>query len=107
MANKETKITRRRLRSSFLTSVISISMVLFLLGILGLLVLNAKRISDYVKENIGFSIILKEEVKEVDVIRLQKNLDASDYVKSTKYVTKEEAAEELRDELGEDFIQFL
>ena len=107
MANKETKITRRRLRSSFLTSVISISMVLFLLGILGLLVLNAKRISDYVKENIGFSIILKEDVKEVDVIRLQKNLDASDYVKSTEYVTKEEAAKELQEELGEDFIDFL
>ncbi len=82
-------------------------MVLFLLGILGLLVLNAKRISDYVKENIGFSIILKENVKEVDVIRLQKNLDASDYVKSTEYVTKEEAAEELQEELGEDFIEFL
>ena len=82
-------------------------MVLFLLGILGLLVLNAKRISDYVKENIGFSIILKEDVKEVDVIRLQKNLDASDYVKSTEYVTKEEAAKELQEELGEDFIDFL
>ncbi|MGM0496524.1 MAG: cell division protein FtsX [Bacteroidota bacterium] len=82
-------------------------MVLFLLGILGLLVLNAKRISDYVKENIGFSIILKEDVKEVDVIRLQKNLDASEYVKSTEYVTKEEAAEELQEELGEDFIEFL
>ena len=107
MANKETKITRRRLRSSFLTSVISISLVLFLLGILGLLVLNAKRISDYVKENIGFSIILKEGVKEVDVIRLQKNLDASKYVKSTEYITKEEAAQELQEELGEDFIEFL
>lgn len=107
MANKETKITRRRLRSSFLTSVVSISLVLFLLGVLGLLVLNAKRLSDYVKENIGFSIILKEGVKEVDVIRLQKTLDASKYVKSTQYITKEEAASELKEELGEDFIDFL
>jgi cell division transport system permease protein len=107
MANKEHKITRRRLRSSFLTSVISITLVLFLLGILGLLVLNAKRISDYVKENIGFSIILKEDVKEVEIIRLQKNLDASKYVKSTEYITKKEAANELKQELGEDFVKFL
>jgi cell division transport system permease protein len=81
--------------------------VLFLLGVLGLLVLNAKRLSDYVKENIGFSIILKEEVKEVETKRLQKILDASEYVKSTNYVTKEEAAEELQAELGENFIDFL
>lgn len=107
MATKETKSTRRRLRSSYLTSVISISLVLFLLGVLGLLVLNAKRLSEYVKENIGFSIILKEEVKEVDIIRLQKNLDATHYVKSTEYITKEEAARELKKELGENFIEFL
>jgi cell division transport system permease protein len=107
MANKEHKITQRRLRSSFITSVISITLVLFLLGILGLLVLNAKRLSDYVKENIGFSIILKEDVKEVEIIRLQKNLDASKYVKSTEYITKKEAARELKKELGEDFVDFL
>jgi len=107
MANKEHKITQRRLRSSFVTSVVSIALVLFLLGILGLLVLNAKRLSDYVKENIGFSIILKEDVKEVEIIRLQKNLDASQYVKSTEYITKMEAAKELKKELGEDFVEFL
>ena len=107
MSKKETNITKRRLRSSYLTSVISISLVLFMLGMLGLLVLNAKRLSEYVKENIGFSVILKENVKEVDVILLQKSLDATEYVKSTKYITKEEAAEELRQELGEDFIEFL
>ncbi len=78
-----------------------------MLGLLGMLILNAKRVSDYVKENIGFSIILKENVKEVDIIRLQKNLDASEYVKSTEYITKAQAAEELQQELGEDFIEFL
>ena len=78
-----------------------------MLGMLGLLVLNAKRLSDFVKENIGFSVILKENIKEVDVILLQKSLDASEYVKSTKYITKEEAAEDLQKDLGEDFIEFL
>lgn len=107
MSKKETNITKRRLRSSYVTSMISISLVLFLLGLLGLLVLNAKRLSDYVKENIGFSVILKENVKEVDVILLQKSLDASEFVKSTNYITKDEAARELQEELGEDFIEFL
>ncbi len=107
MSKKESNTTKRRLRSSYVTSIISISLVLFLLGMLGLLVLNAKRLSDYVKENIGFSVILKENVKEVDVILLQKSLDASEFVKSTKYITKEEAAKELQQELGEDFIDFL
>ncbi len=90
-----------------MTSVVTIALVLFLLGVLGLLVLNAKRISDYVKENIGFSIILKEGAKEVEIIRFQKMLDTKRYVKSTKYVTKDEAARELEKELGEDFVDFL
>ena len=107
MSKKEANITRRRLRSSYITSIISISLVLFMLGMLVLLVLNAKRLSDYVKENIGFSVILKENVKEVDIILLQKSLDASEYVKSTKYITKDEAAEELKQDLGEDFVEFL
>jgi len=107
MGKKEANITKRRLRSSYITSIISISLVLFLLGMLGLLVLSTKRLSDYVKENIGFSVILKENVKEVDIILLQKSLDASEYVKSTKYITKEEAAKDLQKDLGEDFVEFL
>jgi len=101
------KISKRKLRSSFITTIVSISLVLFLLGLSGLLILNSKKLSDYVKENIGFSVILKENVKEVDIIRLQKDLDATHYVKSTKYITKDEAAEDLKKELGEDFVEFL
>jgi len=107
MKSKENKLTRRRLRSSYMTSIVSISLVLFLLGLMGLLMLNAKKLSVYVKENIGFSIILKDNVKEVDIIRLQKNLDAARYVKTTEYITKEKAARELQEDLGEDFIEFL
>ena len=107
MTKNETKITKSRLRSSYITSIISISLVLFMLGMLGLLVLNAKRLSDFVKENIGFSVILNENVKEVDIILIQKSLDATEYVKSTKYITKEEAAKDLQKDLGEDFIEFL
>ncbi len=107
MKKKDARISKRRLRSSYITSIISISLVLFLLGLIGILLINAKRLSDHVKENIGFTIILNENVKEVDILRLQKSLDAKQYVKSTEYISKEEAASELTEELGEDFIEFL
>ncbi len=103
----ESGVVKRRLRSSYLTSILSVSLVLFMIGLLGLLVLNAKKISDFVKENIGFSVILHENVKEADIIRLQKNLDAARFVKSTRYITKEQAAKEMEELLGEDFIEFL
>lgn len=90
-----------------MTSIISVSLVLLLLGLLGILLMNARRLSDFVKENIGFTIILNENVKEVDILRLQKTLDARVFVKSTKYISKEDAARELQQELGEDFIGFL
>lgn len=106
MANKE-RTTSRRLRGSYLTSIISISLVLFMVGMMGLLVMNANRLSNYVKENIGFSVILKDQAKEVEVRRLQKELDATNYVKSTTFVDKESAAKELQKELGQDFVDFL
>jgi cell division transport system permease protein len=77
-----------------------------MVGLMGLLILNARNLSEYVKENIGFSIILDEDVKEVDIIRIQKNLDATEYVKATRYITKEKAAMELEEMLGEDFHKF-
>ncbi len=107
MKQPEANITRRRLRSSSLTAIISISLVLLLVGFIGLLLLNTNRLANYVKENISLSIIIKDSAKEVDIIRLQKNLDASPYVKSTEYVSKERAARELQEQLGEDFVDFL
>lgn len=107
MGRKEDKYNRKRLHSSYLTTIVSITLVLFMLGLLGLIVLHAKKLSDYVKENIGFSIIMKENVKEAGIIKLQKILDATEYVKSTEYITKEEAAKEFEEELGEEFTSFL
>jgi cell division transport system permease protein len=104
---QEEKYNRRRLKGSYFTTIVSISLVLFMLGLLGLIILHTKTLSDYVKENIGFSIIMKEDVKEAGIIQLQKILDATVYVKSTEYITKEEAAEEFAEELGEDFTAFL
>lgn len=107
MAKHEEKYYRKRLQSSYITTVVSISLVLFMLGLLGLIILHAKKLSDYVKENISFSVIMKDNVKEAEIFRLQKILDAREYVKSTKYITKEEAAREFTAELGEDFTSFL
>ncbi len=107
MGQRGQKISKRKLRSSYLTSIISISLVLLLIGLIGLLLLNAQKLSRHVKENIGFSVILEDNIREVDMIRLQKNLDALKAVKSTQYITKQQAALELQDELGEDFIEFL
>ncbi len=107
MGKKDSQQTKRQLRNSYLTTVISIALVLFLLGAVGYLMLNAQRLSNYVKENIGFNVVLKDNVREAEVRRLQKYLDASSYVKSTEYIDKERAAEELKAQLGEDFVDFL
>lgn len=101
------KHTQRKLRTASVSTVISISLVLFMLGILGLTLINAQRLSNYVKENVGFTIMLKDETKAVDVFQFQKTLDASDWAKRTEYTSKEQAALMLQEELGEDFIQFL
>jgi cell division transport system permease protein len=69
--------------------------------------MNSNKISNYVKENIGFSVIIKQDAKEADIIKLKKRLDASEYVKSTKFISKDEAADELQKELGEDFTEFI
>jgi len=103
----QNKVSKRKLQSSYLTTIVSITLVLFMLGLLGLILLSSKKLSDHVKENIGFSIIMNTEVKEARIMELKKNLDASDFVKYTEYITPEEAAEELQSELGEDFIGFL
>jgi len=107
MPGKDQNINKKRLRNSYITSVISISLVLFLIGILGILVLNAKKLADYVKENIGFTIFLNDNIKEVDIIKLQKKLNATYYVKETEFISKDKAAKVLQEELGEDFIEFL
>ncbi len=107
MSKKENRAYSRRIRSSYFTSIISISLVLLLLGLVGLLLINGRNIRKQVMESIGFNVILKENVKEADIYQLQKILDAREYILSTEYITKEEAALETEQMLGEDFIRFL
>ncbi|MCJ7820665.1 MAG: permease-like cell division protein FtsX, partial [Bacteroidales bacterium] len=107
MTKTQGGISRYRLGSSYLTLVVSVSLVLFLLGILGMVLINARQLSDYFRESLSFTIMLKEDAREADIRMLQKELDAKSYVKQTEYVSKDEAAVKMEDELGEDFLDFL
>ena len=93
--------------NSRLTSVISISLVLFLLGLVLLMGILGNKLSVYVKENMSFSIVLKENQKEAEIKKMQKSLDALPFIKSTEYISKEQAAKELEEELGENPETFL
>ncbi len=107
MEQEENKRTKRQVVSSYLTTTLSISLVLFVLGTIGLLVLNVQQLSNYVKENIGITLILKDNVREAEARRLQKVIEMSPYVKTTDYISKERASQEMKAELGEDFEAFL
>lgn len=98
---------KRKLISSYFSVVLSIGLVLFLLGILGLLVLNTKKMADHFKEQITISVFLKENAKEVEIDQLQKSLSMAEYTKAATYVSKEEAAERHSAEIGENFMDFL
>ncbi|MCF1191097.1 permease-like cell division protein FtsX [Mangrovimonas sp. AS39] len=107
MSSSFERYQKRRLISSYFSVVLSIALVLFLLGLLGLLVLNAKKVSDHFKEQVVLTIYLKDTAKEVEVKQMEKSLAMADYVKSTEYVSKEQAAESMKAENGEDFMEFL
>jgi cell division transport system permease protein len=104
MSSSFEKHQKRRLISSYFSVVISISLVLFLLGLLGMLVLNAKTISDNFKERVVMTIYLNDSAKKVEINQLEKSLALSSYVKSTKYISKEDAADFMKGEYGEDFL---
>ena len=98
---------KRKLISSYFSVVLSIGLVLFLLGVLGLLVLNTKKMADHFKEQITISVFLKETAKEVEIDQLQKSLSMAEYTKTAIYVSKEEAAKKHSEDIGENFMDFL
>ncbi len=107
MAKQESQKSAIKVRTSYVSTIISISLVLFMLGMLGIILLNAKQISDHVKENIGFSLYLKDDLSATEITRLQQLLEAKEYTNRIEYIDKEQAAAIMKKELGEDFIEFL
>lgn len=91
----------------FVTSCISTTLVLLLLGLVVFFVLAARNLSVYVKENINFSIVISDDMKERDILRLQKRLNGEPFVKSTEYISKKQALEEQTEAMGTDPQEFL
>ena len=104
MGKKESNILFRRLIHSYLSSVISISLVLFLVGIAGIVAANAKGVSDFFKENITLSAIMNVEVNEVEAEGVAKKFSKKRYVKSVDIISKEQGVKEMKEMLGEDFL---
>ncbi|MDO4164400.1 MAG: permease-like cell division protein FtsX [Bacteroides sp.] len=91
----------------FVTSSISTTLVLLLLGMVVFFVLTAHNLSVYVKENINFSILISDDMKESDILKLQKRLNAEPFVKETEYISKKQALKEQTEAMGTDPQEFL
>ena len=107
MSKSFERYQKRKLISSYFSVVLSIALVLFLLGVLGLLVLNTKKLANHFKEQVAITVYLKDNAKEVDINHLQKSLAMAEYSKSAEFVSKEIAAENFSKEIGENFVEFI
>ena len=107
MMMSEKSSNRRRVAGSYFMSLMSIALVLFLLGVFALLMMHAHKLSNHLKENIGFEVVMNSNVKEDNIMQLKAELDAMPAVKSTEYITKDEAIRRLSEDLGEDFLKWL
>ncbi len=95
---------RRRIANAYLSSVISISLVLLLVGVASMLLVNAKGVSDYFKENMQISVLMKQNVSDEDALAFRDELDEAPYIKSTDFISREQGQRELADQLGDDFL---
>jgi cell division transport system permease protein len=100
----EKRLVRRRLANAYLSTIISISLVLFLVGMAALLLLNAGSVSDYFKEHLQVSVLMKQEVSDEEAMAFQEELGRLDFIRETRFVSKEQGIEEMKAMLGEDFL---
>jgi cell division transport system permease protein len=107
MASSFEKFQKRRVITSYFSVVLSIFLVLFLLGLLGLFVINSKRLSNNFKEDIVMTVFFKNEATDTVFKNFENQMKTSKYAKDYKYVSKDEAAKEHKDIIGEDFVTFL
>jgi cell division transport system permease protein len=107
MSSSFDKFQKRRLITSYFSVILSIFLVLFLLGVLGLFIVNSKKLSDDFKEGIAMSVYFKDEAKDTTLQHFEESLKEAPYAKSYKFVSKEAAAKEHTDIIGEDFMAFL
>lgn len=104
MATGENRILRKRLANAYISSVISISLVLLLVGVASMLLVNARAVSDYFKENMQVSVMMKQDVSPEATLKFKNSLDGRSFVKSTRVISKEQGRREMAQLLGEDFL---
>ena len=107
MTRHKNKFLHLRVFGSSASVILSLSLVLFVIGLLALVLLNSQKLSNYVKENIGFTIMLNDSIPQIQEMVFIKELEAEDFTKQTKYISKKQATEKLMADLGEDFVSFL
>lgn len=107
MEEFEASASAKKTKTIYISTVFGIAMVLLMVGLLGLILVNANNLSRYVKENIVLNVFVDDAAHETDVLQLQKQIEADPMVKQTQYVSKELAARNLQKDLGEDFVKFL
>lgn len=107
MEEFEESSSAKKTKTIYISTVFGISMVLLMVGLLGLILVHANNLSKYVKENIVLNVFVDESARDADVQQLQHQLENHPYVKQSTFVTKEEAARNLQKDLGEDFVKFL
>jgi len=107
MENNQRNTSAWRLRGAYFLSVVSITMVLLMLGFVSLMIFNAKKLSDYAKKNIGFTVFIENGTKPAEISRLENALNIADYSVSAEFVPKEKAALIMNEELGKDFTKIL
>ena len=107
MEEFEASASSKKTKSIYISTVFGIAMVLSMIGLLGLILVEANNLSRYVKENIVLNVFVDDAAHETDVLQLQKQIEANAMVKQTQYVSKELAARNLQKDLGEDFVKFL
>lgn len=104
MSKGENKLIRKRLANAYLSSVISISLVLLLVGVASMLMVNTESVSNYFKENMKVSVLIRPEVSEAKAEEFQKSLDALPFINSTEFVSRDQGEKEMKKMLGEDFL---
>ena len=107
MARSIDSFNKRRLLTSYFSVIVSITLVLFLLGFLGFLVFSTKKLANHFKEQVTVTILIKDEAKSADIAQLQKTLSVASFVKSLRFISKDEAAETFSKDIGEDFVSFI
>lgn len=107
MSNTNSVKPKKTLKTFYISTIFSISLVLVMVGLLGLIVLHGKNLSNFVKENIVLNVVIKENAGDNEIFTLQSNLEKNESIKSTQFISKESAAKNLSNDLGEDFVKFL